>query len=65
MASKARDRFLEGLAAFRLAVDEESVRRADPQGDFLRRGVTVAGFNLLETFIENRLEECAEYYAGL
>lgn len=61
MASSARDAFLTGLDALKGAVDLEPVRNADNTGDFIRRGLTVASFNLLESFIASRLEEVATF----
>jgi hypothetical protein len=61
VSSPARDSFLTALAAFRQSADEPAVRGSDTSADFLRRGLTVAGFNLLETFISQRLEECATF----
>ena len=51
MTSPARDAFLAGLDACRNALDEPLVRDATPEGDFLRKGMTVASFNLLEGFV--------------
>ena len=57
MVSVARNNFLESLSAFDLALDNPAVVAGDKTGEFFRRGLTVAAFNLLETFIENRLTE--------
>ena len=61
MSSPARDSFLTALAAFRKSADEPAVLGNDAAADFLRRGLTVAGFNLLETFVAQRLEEYAAF----
>lgn len=64
MASLARQAFLIGLSAFRESVDEPRVMGADAVGDFLRRGLAVASFNLLETFISDRITELALHVNG-
>lgn len=64
MASTARGAFLTGLAAFRETLDEPRVLGADAVGAFLRRGLTVASFNLLEAFISDRLDELAAHING-
>lgn len=61
MASRARDLLLRNVDAFRAAVDSDQVRSGNDVGDLLRRGLTVAGFNLLEAFVEARLAEVAAY----
>ncbi|MBF5082573.1 hypothetical protein [Quadrisphaera sp. INWT6] len=57
----AHEDFLLGLAAMQKAVDELAVRAPNDVGKFLRRGLTVSGFNLLEAFIIGRIEELAAY----
>ncbi len=52
---------MQRLEAFKATCDEPAVRLADPVGEFLRRGMTVAAYNLLETFIDDRLGELASY----
>jgi hypothetical protein len=64
MAAKSREAFVRALGAFTQAADAPLVRAADDTGDLLRRGLTVTGFNLLETFITSRLEEIAGYLNG-
>ncbi|MHB8641639.1 MAG: hypothetical protein ACYDA3_01950 [Gaiellaceae bacterium] len=44
-----------------MSADERAVMRGDAAGGFLRRGLTVAGFNLLETFVSQRLNEFAAF----
>jgi len=61
MPSAARAQFLTGVGSFRSSVDESFVFASNDMGLFLRRGLTVAGFNLLETFIVDRLRELASY----
>ncbi len=59
MSSDSREQFLIGLEAFRNATDVTEVRSSDRTGDFLRRGLVVASYNLLETFIADRMVEIA------
>jgi hypothetical protein len=61
MSAASREAFLSGLDAFRNAVDEPTVRATNGTGDFLRRGLTVAAYNLLETFIADRFGELAAH----
>ena len=61
MASPARAAFLGGFRAFQTALDEPSVRAANDTGQFLRRGLTVAAYNLLETFVIDRTSEIAAH----
>jgi hypothetical protein len=64
VASVARNAFLERVTAFELALEVPQVRAGDLSGDFLRRGLTVAAFNLLEYFLEARLEELTAHING-
>lgn len=64
MPSTARLQFLAGVAAFSTACDDATVRAPDDVGGFLRRGMTVAAFNLLETFLDDRLGELAVHVNG-
>ena len=64
MSSQSREGFLRALSALASAADAPLVRAADDTGDLLRRGLTVTGFNLLETFIAARLDEIADYLNG-
>ena len=64
MVGSARDNFLSGLNAFVSASAEESVTAANAVGGFLRRGMTVAAFNLLETFLDDRMQELAAHVNG-
>jgi len=64
MVSPARENFLTGLNAFGAACDEPAVIAASEVGGFLRRGMTVAAFNLLETFLDDRLQELAHHVNG-
>lgn len=64
MSSTARDQFLANHRAFADAVDESIVLASDAKGDFLRRGLAVAAFSLLETFIEDRLAELVSHING-
>jgi len=61
MVSAARSEFISGLTAFAAACEESAVIAPNNVGRFLRRGMTVAAFNLLEAFLENRLGELAQH----
>lgn len=60
MSAPSRTAFLAGVAALRGAVTEPAVLAADEVGKFLRRGATVASYNLLETFVLDRIDELAQ-----
>src|SRR4051812_32601475 len=64
VGSKARESFLDGLDALRQSIDTPLVTGADTVGSFLRRGLTVVSYNLLEAFMTERLEETAAYING-
>ncbi len=64
MSSPARDAFLSGRASLQTALDQPFVRAADATGDFIRRGLTVAAYNLLETFVADRLTELTAHING-
>lgn len=64
MVSVARDNFMSGLNAFTVASGESAVIAGDEVGSFLRRGMTVAAFNLLETFLDDRMQELAAHING-
>jgi hypothetical protein len=57
MPSAARESFGRGLDAFVTACDAAPVLGADEVGAFLRRGMTVAAFNIFENFVIDRLAE--------
>ncbi|MFJ4017950.1 hypothetical protein [Microbacterium sp. NPDC090014] len=57
MTSDARAALTRGVEGLRAASLAPVVRASDPAGDILRRGVAISAYNLLETFIEGRLEE--------
>lgn len=61
MPSDSRSQFLAGLEALRKSLDSSLVSASDDVGAFLRRGLTIVGYNLLETFIASRLEEVARH----
>jgi len=61
MSSQARSAFLEGISSLEKTLEESWAIEDTPRGAFVRRGLTVASFNLLETFILERLEEVAVY----
>jgi hypothetical protein len=64
VTSLARDSFLSGIRAFVAACDLQPVRAHDDVGLLLRRGMTVAAYNLLETFLDDRLLELATHVNG-
>lgn len=59
--SQARAEFLRGIGSLKEASDADLVRRKGDTGSFLRRGLTVAAFNLLEVFIAARGAELLTY----
>jgi len=61
VASKARESFLVGLEALRQSIDTELVKGSDTIGSFLRRGLTIISYNLLEAFVAERLVEIATH----
>lgn len=61
MSSEARSAFLEGISSLEKTLEESWAVEDTPRGAFVRRGLTVASFNLLETFVLERLEEIATY----
>lgn len=61
MTSLARQALERGLSGLRSASLELAVRASNPAGEILRRGVAVSAYNLLEAFIEARLDEIAEH----
>lgn len=61
MVSKARASFIVGIEALRASIDTPLVTGGDTVGAFLRRGLTIVSYNLLEAFIAERLAEVANY----
>lgn len=61
MTSNARAALTRGVEGLRSASLSQVVRASDPAGDILRRGVAISAYNLLETFIEGRLEELTDH----
>ncbi|NJC11908.1 hypothetical protein F4558_001734 [Micromonospora profundi] len=61
MTSKARESFLTGIEALRTSIDTPLVSGGDTVGSFLRRGLTIVAYNLLEAFMVERLEETATH----
>lgn len=61
MRGDARRSFLANLTFLRESLDSPLVSAAGAVGGFLRRGLTIVSYNLLEAFIVNRLDEIAEY----
>lgn len=57
MTSSARTALTRGIEGLRSASLAPVVRASDPAGEILRRGVAISAYNLLETFIEGRLDE--------
>lgn len=57
MTSNARAALTRGVEGLRAASLAAVVRASDPAGEILRRGVAISAYNLLETFIEGRLDE--------
>lgn len=64
MASRARDSLVRGHAALAEICQEALVMESTERGAFLRRGLVVAAFNLLETFVLERIEEFVSYANG-
>jgi len=64
VGSRARESFLTGLVALRDSIDSPLISGGDAVGSFLRRGLTIVSYNLLEAFIGERLEEVASYING-
>jgi hypothetical protein len=64
LSGDARQAFLTGLAALRQSLDSPLVSAGDAVGAFLRRGLTIVSYNLLETFVADRLEEVVNYVNG-
>ncbi|WP_291037551.1 hypothetical protein [Herbiconiux sp.] len=61
MASAARDALVLGATGLRDALNIPEVRAPDAAGAIIRRGLAVAAFNQLETFVEGRLVEIASF----
>lgn len=61
MTSQSRSALVRAVEGLRSASLEPAVRASDPAGEILRRGIAVSSFNLLETFVENRLVELTDY----
>lgn len=59
LPSLARKAFLEGVTSLEETLEEPWAVESTSRGAFVRRGLTVASFNLLETFILERLDEIA------
>lgn len=64
MSSPARANFIQGIASLDETLEESWTTESTPRGAFVRRGLTVASFNLLETFLIERLDEIAKYLNG-
>jgi len=57
MSSAARKVFIGGINALQTSINTPLVTGPDTVGSFLRRGLQVVGYGLLETFIVDRLNE--------
>lgn len=64
MTSAARANFIQGIASLDETLEESWTTESTARGAFVRRGLTVASFNLLETFLMERLDELAKYLNG-
>lgn len=64
MSSAARKAFIEGLAALETSINSPMVTGPDKVGSFLRRGLQVVAYGLLETFIMDRLNELSAHING-
>lgn len=64
MSGDARRAFVQNLTALRKSLDSPLVSSGDSVGSFLRRGLTIVSYNLLEAFIADRLAEIADYVNG-
>ena len=61
MSGLAKRAFIEGIGALEASVNSPLVSGADTVGAFLRRGLQVVGYGLLETFITDRLGEVSAH----
>ncbi|RZU49350.1 hypothetical protein EV385_1095 [Krasilnikovia cinnamomea] len=59
MASKARKSLITGVEALRQSLVSSLVSGSDTVGQFLRRGLTIVSYNLLEAFMVERTTEIA------
>lgn len=64
MSGDARRSFLADLTSLRQSLESPLVSGGDAVGRFLRRGLTIVSYNILEAFISERLEEIAQYVNG-
>lgn len=64
MSSAARKSFLASLESLRQSLDSPLVSGSDAVGSFLRRGLTIVSYNLLEAFVAARLSEIAAHVNG-
>jgi hypothetical protein len=64
MTSDARRDLLDGLDAFRASISEPYVISSLPGSDFVRRGLAIAIYNLLESFVGERCVELALHVNG-
>jgi hypothetical protein len=61
VTSNARSSFLVGIEALRKSIDSPLVSAGDTVGMFLRRGLTIVSYNLLEAFMVERLTEISAH----
>jgi len=61
VTSVARSNFVAGIQAFDVALANRFVIAGTPEAEFVRRGLNVAVYNLLETFVSERASELAAY----
>lgn len=64
MSGDARRSFLASLGSLRESLESSLVSGGDAVGSFLRRGLTIVSYNLLEAFIAERATEIAEHVNG-
>lgn len=61
MSGDARRNFINGLVALQQSLNTPLVSGTDAVGEFLRRGLAIVSYNLLEAFVSNRLIEVADH----
>jgi hypothetical protein len=61
LSGDARRAFLTSLESLRQSLDSPLVSAGDDVGSFLRRGLTIVSYNLLEAFVSDRVDEVAKH----
>ncbi|TDD20740.1 hypothetical protein [Nonomuraea diastatica] len=61
MSGDARREFLSGVEALQKSLGTPLVSGGDAVGEFLRRGLAIVSYNLLEAFVSSRLVEIADH----